>query len=523
MSLLPSSCDLLVVGGGINGVGIARDAAGRGMRVVLVEQDDLAAHTSSSSTKLIHGGLRYLEEMHFALVRKALQEREVLLGAAPHIMWPLRFVMPHDAHLRPMWMIRAGLFLYDNLAKRRRLAASAALDLRAHPAGAPLQEQYKKGFVYSDGWTDDARLVVLNAQDAVEHGATVLTRARCTSTEARDGNWVANISIRPELRAAGIARSEVASGDALETTHTLTARIVANATGPWVSEFVRERSPVKASHAVRLVKGSHIVVPQLFRHRFAYIFQNIDRRIVFAIPYEDDFTLIGTTDVEYHGDPDKVHIDDSEIRYLCDTVNRYFKRSVAPSDVAWTYSGVRPLLDDASADPSSVTRDYALELDEHPAPLLSVFGGKITTYRKLAETAVDKIAPLLRNSQPAWTAQAILPGGDLPGGSFAAFLRAVERRYPWLPASLRKRYSRHYGTRLDRLLEGARSLEDLGEAVLPELYAREIEYLCRHEWAQTATDILWRRTKLGLHLPPDSAARLDEWLNKKTQQRALRV
>ena len=496
MTAAPERYDLLVVGGGINGTGIARDAAGRGLSVLLCEQDDLAAHTSSASTKLIHGGLRYLEGMHFALVRKALREREVLLAAAPHIMWPLRFVMPHDEHLRPMWMIRAGLFLYDNLARRRHLAASASLDLHKHPAGNPLKPQYERGFVYSDGWADDARLVVLNARDAADRGATVLTRTRCEQIETKDGAWIARLAGANGPRTVG-------------------ARAVVNATGPWVSRFLRDASPTVGERAIRLVKGSHIVVPRRFAHRFAYIFQNTDRRIVFALPYEQEFTLIGTTDVDFRGEPGEPRIEPAEVEYLCATVSRYFAQPVTAADVVWSYSGVRPLLDDAAGDPSSVTRDYALELEALDAPLLSVFGGKITTYRKLAETAVDQLASRLGNRAPRWTARAFLPGGGLPGGSFAAFLRLVERRYPWLPASLRRRYSRAYGTRIEQVIGTARSIAELGEEVLPELHAREIEYLVSEEWARTAEDILWRRSKLGLHLPPDATARLDARLARR--------
>jgi glycerol-3-phosphate dehydrogenase len=493
--------DLLVVGGGINGTGIARDAAGRGFSVLLCEQHDLAAHTSSASTKLIHGGLRYLEGLHFSMVRKALQEREILLAAAPHIMRPLRFVMPHDAHLRPMWLIRAGLFLYDHLAKRRRLAASAQLDLPAHPAGTPLQSKFRRGFIYSDGWADDARLVVLNARDAADRGAVILTRTRCEKIEACDGGWQATLS------GASIIR----------------ARAVVNATGPWVSRFIQDATEVHASRAVRLVKGSHIVVPQIFTHRFAYIFQNIDRRIVFAIPYEGAFTLIGTTDVDFTGEPGAARIDAAEIQYLCATVNRYFNKQIAPQDVAWSYSGVRPLLDDRTGNAANVTRDYSLELDERPAPMLSVFGGKITTYRKLAQTAVDKLEAPLGRRGSAWTAGAFLPGGDFVSGGlrsgaqpagFAAFLRTVERRYPWLPEPLRTRLSRSYGTRIKRVIGDARHLNDMGEEVLPDLFAREIEYLRAEEWARTAEDILWRRSKLGLHLPAAAAQKLDNWLER---------
>jgi len=468
------------------------------LTVLLCEQDDLAGHTSSASTKLIHGGLRYLEDFHFRLVRKALIEREVLLNAAPHIMRPLHFVMPHDEHLRPAWMIRIGLFLYDNLAPRERLAASAAIDLRTHIAGEPLASRFQRGFVYSDGWTDDARLVVLNAIDAVQRGATVVTRTRCEKIEAVSGEWRASLNDGQHLR-------------------TVQARAVVNATGPWVSRFVEVSTPVRATHRVRLVKGSHIVVPKLYAHRFAYIFQNQDRRIVFAIPYEREFTLIGTTDVDYSGEPQNVRIDEEEIRYLCTIASRYFTRGVSPADVVWTYSGVRPLVNDEATDPSSVTRDYLLELDRSPAPMLSVFGGKITTYRKLAETAVDTLARALGAAGAPWTRTALLPGGDLPHGSFAVFLRTLERKYPWLPPALRRRYAHSYGTRVDLILGNATKLADLGEQIVPQLFAREAEYLCTEEFARTAEDILWRRTKLGLHLGGRPAGDLDEWLSRQAE------
>ena len=497
--------DVLVVGGGINGCGIARDAAGRGLSVLLCEQDDLASHTSSASTKLIHGGLRYLEHYEFGLVRKSLQEREVLLRAAPHIMWPLRFVMPHDSHLRPAWLIRAGLFLYDNLAKRRLLPGSASINLRKHAAGAPLQDRFRRGFVYSDGWADDARLVALNALDATERGAEILTRTRCEKLERATRGWSATLVDNRGQRRHVAARS------------------VVNATGPWVSSFLRNAAPVQSSRDVRLVKGSHIVVKKIFDHRFAYIFQGIDRRIIFAIPYEQDFTLIGTTDVEYRGDPSKVAIEPDEVRYLCEVPGHYFKKRLTEADVVWSYSGVRPLVNDAAMDASKVTRDYALDVHGGDAPLLSVFGGKITTYRKLAEQAVDKLAPLLGNQAPRWTARAFLPGGDLPAANFAPFLRTVEKRYPWLPASLRLRYARAYGTRIHILLKNATSLADLGEELFPQLYEREADYLYQHEWARTVEDILWRRTKLGLHRPDDAAVRLYNWLAGQTRARPSRV
>jgi glycerol-3-phosphate dehydrogenase len=493
-------CDLLVVGGGINGAGIARDAAGRGLKVILCEQHDLAAHTSSTSTKLIHGGLRYIEQYEFNLVRKALMEREVLLRLAPHVIRPLRFVMPHDAHLRPVWMIRIGLFLYDHLARRRHLAGSHSIDLRAHPAGASLQPGYRRGFVYSDAVVDDARLVVLNALDAAERGATVMTRTRCERLHPDQTGWWA------QLVAANGAMIEVR------------ARALVNATGPWVGRFLEERSPVRSDHTVRLVKGSHIVVHRLFDHPCAYIFQNPDRRVIFAIPYERDFTLIGTTDLEYRGDAGAAAIEAAEIEYLCSMASRYFARPIAPTDVVWTYSGVRPLLEDEENDPSSVTRDYELELSSTHAPLLSIFGGKITTFRKLAEEAVGRIAPLLGNRSPSWTARAPLPGGDTGVNGWDSFIANLRGRYAWLSADLLERYARAYGTRIERLLGDARSMSDLGDEVVSRLYEREIRYLRREEWAQTAADILWRRSKLGLSLQSDSVHRLDAYLSRTEAQ-----
>ncbi|KVD88102.1 glycerol-3-phosphate dehydrogenase [Burkholderia sp. ABCPW 14] len=491
--------DLLVVGGGINGAGIARDAAGRGLSVLLCEQDDLASHTSSSSTKLIHGGLRYLEYKEFGLVRKALQERETLLRAAPHIIWPLRFVMPHMPNLRPVWLIRIGLFLYDHLAKRELLPGSRGIDMRRHPAGAPLIDSIKRGFVYSDGWVDDARLVVLNALDAQERGARILTRTKLVSAERRDGEW------RAQLRRA--------DGSTLD----VRARAIANAAGPWVGEVLHGALGRGAQHSVRLVKGSHIVTRRLFDHDHAYIFQNPDKRIIFAIPYERDFTLIGTTDVEYHDDPSRVAIDRDETRYLCESINHYFKRKISPADVCWTYSGVRPLLEDENADnPSAVTRDYRLEMDDGAtAPLLSVFGGKITTFRKLAEEATDMLGSTLGTSRGAWTAGVPLPGGDIADARFAPFAEAFAKRHPWLPAALARRYARAYGTRAERVIGRAKSLAELGAELAPGLHEAELRYLRDAEWATCADDVLWRRSKLGLHVAPGTldtvTAALDAW------------
>ena len=503
-------CDVLVVGGGINGAAIARDAAGRGLRVVLCEKDDLAQHTSSASSKLIHGGLRYLEHYEFGLVRKALVEREVLLRSAPHIMRPLRFVMPHDEGARPAWLIRAGLFLYDRLARREFLPGSHAIDLRSHPAGEALQTRYTRGFMYSDGWVDDARLVVLNALDAHERGATILTRTRCLAPQRHPGHWSATL----------------VQGD---TPLQVRSRCLVNAAGPWAARFLDDLPGLAQGRTLRLIKGSHILVPRLFEHPHAYIFQHPDGRIVFALPYEGAFTLIGTTDLDYHGELDKVAISAEEVSYLCQLANRYFRRAVTPGDVVWSYAGVRPLVEDAAASAQAATRDFRLELDSAGAPLLSVFGGKITTCRKLAEQAVDRIGPALGNTAPAWTADACLPGGDVAGQrpdkrgvlEFGAWSAAQAARYPWLPPQLLQRWTRAYGTRMDVLLAGKGRLGDLGEEVLPGLYAAEVAYLASHEWAQSAADILWRRSKLGLHVAPGGASRLDEWLMTRQPAMAL--
>ena len=498
---VPASCDVLVVGGGINGAGIARDLAGRGLRVLLCEKDDLAAHTSSSSTKLIHGGLRYLEHYEFGLVRKALAERERLLRSAPHIMRPLRFVMPHDPSMRPVWMIRAGLFLYDHLARRELLSGSHAVDLRQHAAGAPLKKRFTNGFVYSDGWVDDARLVVLNAIDAAERGATVLTRCACVEARREASRW------RATLRHAD------------GTEHQVVARALVNAAGPWAAQFLAEHAHAPDARHLRLVKGSHIVVRKLFDHDHAYIFQNPDKRIIFAIPYEDEFTLIGTTDTEYTGPIGAVRVDEREIAYLCEQASRYFERPVTPSDVVWKYAGVRPLLDDESGDPSAVTRDYALELDTAKAPLLSVWGGKITTYRKLAEEAADLLATPLAAARTGWTDGVPLPGGDLgawlgkplrPDIGFAHFARELAGRHPELPAQLAKRLAHCYGTRVNTLL-GDSGEAALGTEVAPGLFEAELNYLRKYEWARCADDVLWRRTKLGLHLDAAQRENVEAW------------
>ncbi|RDI27504.1 homodimeric glycerol 3-phosphate dehydrogenase (quinone) [Pseudacidovorax intermedius] len=510
----PIQCDVLVVGGGINGCGIARDLAGRGFKVVLCEQDDLAAHTSSASTKLIHGGLRYLEYYEFSLVRKALAEREVLLKSAPHIMWPLRFVMPHDPAMRPAWMIRAGLFLYDHLAKREVLPGSRSVDLRRHPAGAPLKSRYKRGFVYSDGWVDDARLVVLNALDARARGAQILTGTRCVAARRGTEGWLCTLETADHAARA------------------VQAKALVNAAGPWAEAFLRGAATPAggeslAKRSLRLVQGSHIVVPRMFQHDHAYIFQNPDQRIIFAIPYQQDFTLIGTTDLELEGhDPRAGRITPGEIDYLCEQASRYFERAVTPADVVWTYSGVRPLLDDASGDPSAVTRDYLLERHIEAAPLLSVWGGKITTFRKLAEDAADAVGEMLNDRRPAWTETAPLAGGDLaswlpvesrrlpPDAQFERFVQEVQRRHPWLDAALARRWSRAYGTRIAQVLGDAAAMADLGAAVAPGVFERELRYLADEEWARTGDDVLWRRSKLGLHLDPSQREAVAAWMRR---------
>ncbi|MEP6939763.1 MAG: glycerol-3-phosphate dehydrogenase [Rudaea sp.] len=499
------SIDVLVVGGGINGAAIARDAAGRGLSVLLCEKDDLAGHTSSASSKLIHGGLRYLEQYEFSLVGKALAEREVVLRSAPHIVRPLRFVLPHEPHLRPEWMIRAALLLYDNLGRRRAhsLIHSRRVDLRQHVAGPALLPQFRKGFIYSDAWADDARLVVLIAKDAAMRGATILTRTRCERAQRTTDRW--HVRLR---EADGRERL-------VET------RALVNAAGPWAASFLGEVARIDKRRALRLIKGSHIVVPRLFAHEHAYTFQQDDRRIVFAIPYERDFTLIGTTDVEFDGDSNAVQISDEEKRYLCAASNRYFRRKVSPEDIVWSYSGVRPLLDDESSDASEVTRDYLLDRDDtQGAPLLSVFGGKITTHRKLAEEAVDWLAPLLGNDAAAWTADgATLPGGDFSrnddDAGFDRFLHGVVRRYPWLPCGQALRYARSYGSCIERMLGAATGMADLGPALGADLHACEVDYLVREEWARTTDDVLWRRSKLGLRFDAASVERLDEYLRSK--------
>jgi glycerol-3-phosphate dehydrogenase len=490
----PEPVDLLVVGGGINGAGIARDAAGRGLKVVLCEQGDLANYTSSASSKLIHGGLRYLEHYEFRLVREALQEREVLLRMAPHIVWPLRFILPHSPAQRPTWMIWAGLFLYNHLSGRKKLARARRLNLKRDAAGAPLKEAFRRGFAYPDCWVEDARLVVLNAVDAHERGAEILTRTRCVAARRANGLWYADLSA-PAGAPVRVVR----------------ARALINATGPWVSHFLAERTDLSRPGRVRLVKGSHIVVPRLYQHEDPYVLQQPDGRVVFVIPYEGRYSLVGTTELAYQGEPDRARITEAETADLCEAVNRYFRDALTPDRIVWSFAGVRPLYDDAKVNPSAVTRDYVFDLHqaEGEAPLLSIFGGKITTYRRLAEHALEKLQAVLGFPAPPWTAAAPLPGGDLPDGDFEGFVRELQRAARWLPSDLARRYARAYGSRVERFLVGARRLGDLGERLGDGLYEAEIEYLRRHEWAMTADDVLWRRSKLGLHVGPETIAKLE--------------
>lgn len=493
----PNACyDLLVIGGGINGVGIARDAAGRGLSVLLCEKHDLGAATSSSSSKLIHGGLRYLEQYEFRLVAEALAEREVLLRIASHLVEPLTFVMPHVPGLRPRWMIRAGLFLYDHLGRRTALPGSHGVRLPGTPYAAGLKSEFDYAFVYSDCRVDDARLVLANAVSARELGATVLTRNECVAARCSDGIW------RARLRGADGAPTEI------------TARAVINVTGPWVKEVLNQRLRQPSRDNVRLVKGSHIVVPRQYPGEHAFILQNEDRRVVFVIPYQDVFTLIGTTDVPLAAGPENPAASAQEIDYLCRAVNRYLERPVRPADVVWHYAGVRPLYDDGTADPSAITRDYTLRLDADAdrAPVLSVFGGKITTYRRLAEHALAKLAPWFPHLKADWTAGAKLPGADFGAQNFDAFFARLASEFPHLPRPVLKALVHRHGSWSGRVLGATQTVAELGEHFGGDLYAREVDYMIEHEWARSGEDILWRRTKAGLQLNEAQCSRVAEYV-----------
>jgi glycerol-3-phosphate dehydrogenase len=486
--------DLAIVGGGINGAGIARDAAGRGLRVLLVEQNDLASGTSSASTKLIHGGLRYLEQGWFRLVREALIEREVMLRMAPHLIRPMRFVLPAEPGLRPAWMLRLGLFIYDHLGGRKILPPTRTIALSDDPLGTPLKRRYKRGFEYSDCRADDARLVVVSALDAAERGATIRTRTRCIRAE-RGAEWRLVLDVR--------GRRDLA-----------TARILVNATGPWLKLFaqnvLRDTTPLPA----RLDEGSHIVVRRLFDHDRGYIVQTRDGRFVFALPFEQDFTLIGTTDRSFAGDPGGIQPGADEIAYLCDVANQYFRAAIAPADVVWAFAGVRALHDDGSRKAQDVTRDYLLALDEREvggAPLLTVYGGKITTYRQLAEHALNRLAHIVAGG-PAWTSESHLPGGEFPYNGFETLVNRTRKSRPFLSEQYARRLVATYGTRVERVLGPARRLEDLGPCLGADLMGAEVRYLMEREWAQTEDDVLWRRTKLGLRFSLEERERLAKFM-----------
>lgn len=487
--------DLLVIGGGINGVGIARDAAGRGLKVLLCERDDFASHTSSASTKLIHGGLRYLEFYDFKLVRKALIEREILLRAAPHIIWPMRFVLPHAKDLRPAWLIRLGLFLYDHLGGRKMLPATETLRRGSTTKLYPLQEDFQLAFEYSDCWVEDSRLVVLNAVDAKERGADVRSQTAVTGLKRDGESWTAQLN-GPEGEAE------------------VSARMVVNAAGGWVDDIIDLADPTDEQTHLRLVKGSHIIVRRWHEGEHAYFFQNGDGRIMFAIPYEQgEFTLIGTTDVPFEGDRSDVQISQEEIEYLCAGASEYYKREIKPEDVVHTYSGVRPLYDDHAADASKVTRDYVLKLDKAKgAPILSVFGGKITTYRELAEDAMDSVVEVLGADPKRWTEHAHLPGGDIPGAAFEEYCEGLFQKFAWIDEAVLHRLARAYGTRVPQILGDAKTTADLGTDFGGGLYEVEVRYLQETEFVTQAEDLLWRRSKLGLHLSDEEIAQLTEFL-----------
>jgi len=492
--------DIAIIGGGVNGCGVARDAAGRGLSVLLLEKNDLASGTSSASSKMVHGGLRYLEQYEFMLVAKALKEREVLLSIAPHIISPLRLVLPHHKALRPKWMIRIGLFLYDTLGGRKLLDPSHQIDLRKDVVGKVLKPEFTHGFEYSDCKVDDARLVVLNAVDARQHGADIKTRCELKQGFREKDHW--------RLQA-----KDVISGQENE----YKARILVNAAGPWVSEVVSDRIMLDTTSDVRLVKGSHIVVPKLFDHDRAYIFQNADNRVIFAIPFQKEFTLIGTTDVDMTGNPGGADVSKDEVDYLCNAANEYFTKAIKPDDVIWEFAGIRPLFDDGEDAASEITRDYVLELlDEQGAPpMLSVFGGKITTYRKLAETVFDELKQWLPNLKPSWTAKSPLPGGDFLPDDLEKQITGLQRDFPFLAPETARRVFEAYGTNTRQMLGGCKTQEDMGICFGTDLYQREVEYLIDREWAISVEDIIWRRSKTGLFMSAKEIAALENWLKSR--------
>jgi glycerol-3-phosphate dehydrogenase len=490
-----ASVDIFVIGGGINGASVARDAVGRGFTVALAEMNDLASGTSSAATKLVHGGLRYLEHYEFRLVHEALAEREVLWAAAPHIIKPLRFVLPHHKGLRPAFVLRTGLAMYDYMGGRRLLPPTTTLDLTRNEAGRPLKPGFRLGFEYSDCWVDDARFVVLNARDAANKGARILVRTKVISVRRDGGSWLVEL-------------------DGESGSQTVRAKLVVNAAGPWVDEVISGAMGKHGAHNVRLVKGSHIVVRKLYDHDRCYIFQNADGRIIFAIPYEDDFTLIGTTDEDYSGDPKDVKISDKETDYLLSAASEYFAKPVTRDQIHWNYSGVRPLYDDGASAAQEATRDYVLTLDGDAATgaAINVFGGKLTTSRRLAESVMDKIEGVLGKKGPAWTKVSKLPGGEFEPLAFDAEVRRLAKDYSGLPAPMLRRLTRLYGTKARQLLGDARDVSGLGQHFGADLYAAEVDYLIANEWARTAQDILWRRTKLGLRVNEADVAALGDYL-----------
>ena len=510
--------DLFIIGGGVNGCGIARDATGRGLTVTLAEMGDLAQATSSASTKLFHGGLRYLEFFEFRLVREALEERETLLRAMPHISWPMRFVLPYSPEMRfesdtptsrllglvmpwmrgrrPAWLIRLGLFLYDRLGGRKILPATQRLDLSQGPLGAPLKPGFRRGWEYSDCWVQDSRLVALNARDAQARGATILTRTRVTHAAREDGLW------------------RITTEDA-QGQHTHLAHALVNAGGPWVEQVIRDVAHIKSSEGVRLVRGSHIVVPRLYDHDRCYFFQGTDGRIIFSIPYEQDFTLIGTTDMDHQGPPGEARCSDAERDYLCAFASQYFARPVTPDQVVWTYSGVRPLYNDGARSATAATRDYVLSLDTQGPPLLNVFGGKITTYRRLAESALEKLGPSFPQAGGPWTAGVALPGGDFPVAGVDELVAELQASFPFLPPGRARRLVRTYGTEAFLLLDGAGDMAALGRDFGAGLTEAEVNWLIANEFARTAEDILWRRTKLGLHMNETQIRALEAHIGSK--------
>lgn len=505
---MPNRYDIFVVGGGINGCGIARDAAGRGYSVCLCEMNDLGSGTSSVSTKLVHGGLRYLEYFEFRLVREALIEREILWSIAPHIIWPLRFVLPHHSGLRPAWFLRLGLFMYDHMGGRKLLPPTRSLDLTSDPLGQALNGSFRLGFEYSDCWVDDSRLVVLNARDACDRGAEIRSRTQVVSAKPDGSDW----------------QVDMRNGET-DLTETVRAGLIVNAAGPWVDLVLKEAFGRNKPSNVRLVQGSHIVVNRLFEHDRCYIFQNADKRITFAIPYESDFTLIGTTDQDFTGDPGSAAISEAEIDYLLAATKEYFRAPITREDIVWSYSGVRPLYDDGASDAQRATRDYIVKSEEGPdtPPLINIFGGKITTYRRLAEAVMVKVEAHLGRRAAPWTAHAPLPGGDFKVTGRSALGSRLAGLHPYLPEDQVARLVRQYGTDCLRILEGSAALDDLGRHFGAGLYEREVAWLMEHEWAMTAEDVAWRRTKLGLKLTPSQIADLEAWMQSQGDQGASAV